>query len=59
VSWQQIGDVACDIAERLDEPRALKFSVYHVSREPLVVKVPIRVIDHAPIILKIEVVVQS
>jgi hypothetical protein len=58
MSWQQIGDIARKIAERLDEPRALKLSAYHVSREPQVVNVPIRVIDQAPIILKIEVAVQ-
>jgi hypothetical protein len=56
MSWQQIGDVALDITERLDEPRALKLTVYHVSSEPQIVKVPITVIEQAAMILKIEVV---
>jgi hypothetical protein len=55
MSWQQIGDVVRDITERLDESRALKLTVYHVSPEPLVVKVPITVAEQAPMILKIEV----
>jgi hypothetical protein len=47
MSWRQIGDVALDMTERLNEPRLLKLTVCHVSSEPRVVKVPIRVVEQA------------
>jgi len=55
MTWQQIGDVALDITERLNEPRVLKLTVHHVGSEPRVVKVPIRVVERAPLILQISV----
>jgi hypothetical protein len=56
VSSKAVGAVALDITERLDKPRSLKLTVYQVSQEPQVVKVPITVIERAPMILKIELV---
>jgi len=55
MSWQQIGDVALDITERLDEPRVLTLTVYHVRQEPRVVEIPITVVEQAPLVLQIEV----
>jgi len=52
--WQQIGDVARDIAERL-EPRVIKLTVYHVNQKPRVVTVPVRHIEQETLVLKIEV----
>ena len=54
MSWQQVGAVACDVAERL-EPRALKVTVYQVEQEPLVLRVPIKRVEHEPLNLKIRV----
>jgi hypothetical protein len=55
MTWRQIGDVALDITERLNEARTLKLTVYHVGQEPQIVKIPIRVIEQAPMVLKIEI----
>jgi hypothetical protein len=52
--WRQIGDVARDIAKRL-EPRVIKLTVYHVSQEPQVIKVPVKYIEQEPLVLKITV----
>jgi hypothetical protein len=51
--WQQIGDVARDITERLE--RRVIITVHHVSQEPQVLRVPITVIEQEPLVLKIEV----
>jgi hypothetical protein len=59
MSWQQIGDVARDITERLDEPRVLKITVHRLTHEPRVIEVPIAYIKKAPLVLQIEVALRS
>ena len=53
-SWQQIGDVARDITERLDEPRVLKITVHRLTHEPLIFKVPIAKLEREPLVLQIK-----
>jgi hypothetical protein len=55
MSWQQIGDVARDITERLDEPRVLKVTVHRLTHEPLVFKVPVANLEREPLVLQIKV----
>jgi hypothetical protein len=54
VAWQQIGDVARDVAERV-EPRVVKLTVRYRRQEPRVLKIPITVIEQEPLVLQIEV----
>jgi hypothetical protein len=49
MSWQQIGDLALDITERLDEPRVLKLIVYH-NQEPRVFKIPVAMVEQQSLI---------
>jgi len=55
MTWRQIGDVARDITERLDEPRVLKITVHRVTHEPLVFKVPVANLEREPLVLQIKV----
>ena len=55
MTWRQIGDVARDITERLDEPRVLKITVHRVTHEPLVFKVPVAKLEQEPLVLQIKV----
>jgi hypothetical protein len=54
MSRQQIGEVAHDITERLDEPRVLKITVHRLTHEPLIFKVPIAKLEREPLVLQIK-----
>jgi hypothetical protein len=55
MSWQQIGDAARDVTERLDEPRVLKITVHRLTHEPLIFKVPVVKLEQEPLVLQIKV----
>jgi hypothetical protein len=55
MTWKQIGDVALDIAERVDEPRVLKMTVHRLTHEPLIFKVPVTSLEQEPLVLQIKV----
>jgi hypothetical protein len=53
--WRQIGDVARDIKERLDEPRVVKITVHRLTHAPLIFKVPVAQLVQEPLVLQIKV----
>jgi len=53
VTWRQIGDVAREIAERL-ERRVLKIIVHRLTHESLVFSVPVSKIEQEPLTLQIK-----
>ena len=55
MSWQQIGDVARDLTERLNEPRVLKITVHRLTHEPLIFKVPVAKLEQKTLVLQIKV----
>jgi len=54
MSWQQIGDAARNVAERV-EPKVLKITVHRLTHEPLIFKVPVTKIEQEPLVFQIKV----